>query len=194
MSLEGSLSTPTYPWKVLRTAGPEDGAAAAAIETGYTFYQKKASCVDLIPLFGNSFGGILIAMYGDSYAGQTCDDNDTFSFDLIGYRAPLVGYTSSSGYNPPMRICSAAAGLAVVGGARASGDGGTTETGRWMDAVTLSNSEWPGDIRKFVDGNNKMMFLEFDAIGIRYIYPYVWNALGAQAGECPAVGMIITAY
>jgi len=193
MSLEGSLSTPTNPWKVLRTASPEDGAAAAAIETGFTFYQKKDSCVDLNTLFSYDFGGLLIIMYGDSYGGQTCDDNDAFGFDLIGYREPLIGYTSVGGYNPPMRICSAA-GTAVVGGARASGDGGVTETGRWMDSVTLTNSQWPGDIRKYADGNDKMMFLEFDACGIRYIYPYVWGADGLQAGECPAVGMIITAY
>ncbi|KKL91700.1 hypothetical protein LCGC14_1892070 [marine sediment metagenome] len=135
-------------------------------------------------------------MYGDSYDGQTCDDDDTFAFDLIGYRSPISGGWdgSATGYNPPLRICSVGNSLAVVGGARASGDGGVTETGRWVDKITLSNDQWPNGVISYEDGDNKMLLLRFDANGIRYIYPYVWDALGAQAGECPAVGMIITAY
>lgn len=195
MSDENFMMTPMHPWKVLRVNGPEDGAAAASILTGFTFHQKKALCIDLYELFRYKFSDIIIAMYGDAYSGQDCDDDDTFAFDLIGYRSVLKGgwAGSADGYNPPMRICSAGDGLAVVGTARASGDGGVSETGRWLDTLTLSNDEWPGGVNVYADGDNKMLFMRFDANGIRYIYPYVWDALGAQAGECPGVGMIITA-
>ena len=196
MAVENSLQTPMEAWRVLRIAAAENGAAAVNLLTGFTFHQQKDNCIDLYNLgFGTGFAGLTIAMYGDSLSGQTCDDNDIFGFDLIGYRSPLDGYSNSeNGYNPALLICSAATGLAKVGTARASGDGGVTETGRWMDSVTLSNTQWPNGVGIYADGNNKMMLIRFDANGIRYIYPYVHGALGAQAGECPAVGMIITAY
>lgn len=194
MSDEGVLATPTFPWKTLRELGPEDGAAAADLKTGFNFYQKKDSCIDLYKLFNKKFAGIIISMYGDSYNGETCDNNDAFAFDLIGYREPLVGYESAEGFNPPIAICSAGAGLAITSAARASSDGGVTETGRWMDTLTLSNNTWPGTLDKFENGADQIAQVAFDSTGIRYIYPWVWNALGSNAGECPAVGMVITVY
>jgi len=134
-------------------------------------------------------------MFGQSFGGQVCADDDTFAFDLIGYRSPNRGgwAGSANGFNPPMRICSAATKAAQVGTARASGDGGATETGRWLDTLTLTNDEWPGGVNVFADGDNKMLWMRFDANGIRYLYPYVWEADGGVGGECPGVGMIITA-
>lgn len=193
MSDEGILRAPMFPWRELRSAGPENSATAANILTGFTYNDQKANCVDLYELFEKKFTGLFVAMYGDSFNGQTCDDNDTFGFDLIGYRKPL-GNLPANGYNPALLICSAATASAKVGTRRASGDGGVTETGRWVDEITLTNDEWSDGINRYTNGNNSMLQLEFNANGIRYLYPYVWDALGAQAGECPAVGMIITAY
>ena len=190
------LGTPHFPWKVLRAATPEDGAAAAVITTGFNFHQKKADCIDLYSLFGDSFSSILVCLYGADYLAETCDDNDTFAFDLIGYRSVLDGLYANSnvGINPPLIICSAATAAAKVGAFRVSDDGGSTNIGRFCDDATLTNDEWPNGIDKFVNGNDYMLMLRFDSNGIRFILPYVWDALGAQAGECPAVGMLISTF
>lgn len=184
-----------HPWRELRAAGPENGAAAFSILTGATFNEQKANVVDLAVLFGDKFTSLVIQMYGTSFGAETCADDDSFGFDLIGYKKPIGGLSdSASGFNPPIQIASAAASAAIVGTARASGDGGATNLGRWMDAVTLANDEWPNGINEYSNGHNTILSLEFLSNGIRYIYPYVHGALGAQAGEAPAVGMIISAY
>lgn len=193
MADEMFLGTPMYPWRVLRANAAQDADVAASLLTGFTYNQKKASCVDLHALFGAKFAGLLVAMYGDTVGAQTCDDDDTFACDMIGYRNSLNN-VEGSGFNPPINIFSCATAGAKVGTARASGNGGTSETGRWMDDIALTNSEWPNGVDVFADGHNKICFIRFDCAGIRYIFPYVWDALGSNGGECPGVGMIITAY
>lgn len=191
-----SESSKQFPWEVLRAASPEDGSDAYDILSGDTFHEQKANCVDLRALFGEDFTSLMIRMYGTSWLAETCADDDHFGFDLIGYRMPQTRSWSESttGFNPPIQICSAAATTAIVGTARASGDGGVTNLGRWMDIVTLTNDDWPNGINQYGNGANTILDLEFMSNGIRYIYPWVHSALGANVGECPAVGMIITAY
>lgn len=185
-----------FPWRVLRTAAPEDGAAAITILTGMTYNEQKANCVDLNDFFGDKFTSLIIRMFGTSSGAETCDDDDAFGFDLIGYRRGIGSgdSDSASGFNPPIQICSAAAGTAICSTVRASGDGGSTNLGRWTDAVTLTKDDWPNGINKYGNGANTILELEFLSNGLRYIYPYVFGALGANGGEAPAVGMIISAY
>jgi len=185
-----------FPWQVLRAAAPENGAGAYDPLSGDTYHEQKANCIDLFEFFGDRFTSLIVLMYGTSFGAETCDDDDAFGFDLLGYKKAVAGSDSGSadGFNPPIQIASAAAGTAICSTARASGDGGVTNLGRWTDAVTLSKDDWPNGINKYGNGANTILSLEFMSNGIRYIYPYVHDALGANAGEAPAVGMIITAY
>ena len=185
-----------FPWQVLRATAAENGAAAITILTGMTYHEQKANCIDLHAFFGDKFTSLIVRMFGTSFGAETCADDDAFGFDLIGYRmgAGSGDAGSATGFNPPIQICSAAAGTAVCSKARASGDGGTTNLGRWVDAITVSKDDWPNGINKYGNGAETIMELEFLSNGLRYIYPYVHGALGANAGEAPAVGMIISAY
>ena len=185
-----------FPWQQLRVASPEDGAVAYDPLSGDTYHEQKANCFDLFDAFGDRFSSLIICMYGTSWLAETCDDDDAFGFDLLGYRRAVAGSDSGSaeGFNPPIQICSAAAGTAICSTARASGDGGATNLGRWTDAVTLAKDDWPNGINQFGNGVETILSLEFLSNGLRYIYPYVHGALGANAGEAPAVGMIISAY
>ena len=192
--MTGAIRTPMYPWETLRALTAEDGAAAASLTTGYTFNEKQTSCVDLYTLFGDRFAAVLIAMYGGTIgANDVVGGTDKFGFDLIGYRAPQ-GDTVGVFANPALLICSCADQAAEVGTMEMSPDGGTTKSSRWVDEMTLTNTDWPGTLNKFDAGNNRVCVLAFDASGIRYIYPYVFGANGGVAGEAPGVGMIVTVY
>ena len=192
--IEGTLKTPTLPWRVLRSPTPEDGAAAAVLTTAFTYNQKKASCIDIIELFGNEAQGIMIAMYGATYGVEATAENDAFGFDLIGYREPLD--SSFTSINPALLICNATATNAICGTMEMSPDGGTTKSARWVDTIVLANTtkKWPGTIGVFDNAVNRIALLCADLCGCRYLYPWVHGALGANGGEAPSVGMIITAY
>jgi hypothetical protein len=188
------LETYMSPWRIIRAAVTEDGAAAAVLTTGYTFNDKKASCVDLRNLFGQRVNGLILAFYGDTIGAATIAEDDTFGLDLIGYRN-FIGDTSASDFNPAMRIVSIAAGAGIIGTREASPDGGTTKTGRWADTLTLSNNNWPGTVGAFdADGNNGMALLAIDLCGVQFLYPYVHSSSGAQAGEVPGLGIIGCCY
>ena len=186
------LRTPMHSWETLRALSAEDGAAAAVLTSGFTYNQKKSSCIDLYDLFGNTFAGIIIAMYGGTIGAQSVADDDGFGFDIIGYRSPRKSSVLS--INPALLIASCAAAAAIVGTMEMSPDGGTTKSSKWVDSMTLTNNDWPGTINKFDHGNNRVCLLALDACGIQFLYPYVHGADGTQAGEAPGVGMVITAY
>ena len=186
--------TTMHGWELIRAAAAEDGAAAAVLTNGYNYNEQRANCINLYDLFGEKFGGIVLAFFGDTVGLNAVADGDTFGLDLIGYREISGSKSKITSYNPPLLICSLAAAAGVIGTMECTPDGGTTTTAKWCDSMTLTNKNKLFSPARFDHDNNRICQLAFDAAGIKWIYPRIHTTDGAVGGEAPGIGIVATSF
>lgn len=181
------LSTAMIPWRELRAAAPEDGAAAIDLTAGgYALSEVTPAMgrIDLQAAFGNSFAVLLLAFYSAPYGGQDPAEDDTFGLDLIGWRG------QSGDINPPSLIATVGAAAGIVGTMPVLG----VTDAFWADSLSLTFTDWIGTSTVYDSAADRMAMVVIDAIGIQYIWPYYHGALGAQAGEAPSVVCVGSVY
>lgn len=180
------IATPALPWKLILPAAAEDSAATISDDTsGYDYVQQEgaANLIDLQAFFGNSFSAIILAFYGAPGAGpEDPEDQDTFSFDLVGYR-------NIGDVNPPLLICNTAAAGGILGTLEKFH---ATEAQFWADSITLSKSDWVGDVAVYDHGDDRVALLAFDAVGLRYLLINRFGVAGTD--EAPQIGVVGAAF
>jgi len=104
-----------HPWRLLSAAAGEDGDAAISLTDDDSLTEvAAASLINLEEYFGDSFDLVVLAMFSSPSGATNPAANNTFGFDLVGYRANGVENDSLT-FDPAHLICSAAATGGVVG-------------------------------------------------------------------------------
>lgn len=182
-------------WHVVRATAVEDGANLAAVidlagaegnfakkDDNITTFRIPSVRAGVGPNEGKSAGSAWVFVFGGTDAV-----NETFSFDLVGWRKT----------NGMAQII--ANGTGVLGTQDIvlypDDDSTTATNGFWADTITVPvTTNWPGNVGVFNSGNNQVTMLIVDMVGLEFVYPVIYDADGSTGVQAATITVFGARY
>jgi hypothetical protein len=187
------LGTPMIPWREFRTVLTQDADTVVDLTTNHNHEFSaltSSQFVDLYDIFGSSFNRLVLGFYSvdlDIVGGNDVAENDTFGFDLLGYRSEggepimLAGTTSTACIIGQMEVAAKIDGTIL-----------TASSAFWCDTIVLNFSNSISKPVVYDSGTDRMALLHLDPFGCRYLYPRICGL--AASGEAPTITVVGTVY
>lgn len=178
-------------WHLVRATAAEDGAALASVidlsasegdfanrNLNITTFRIPSVKAGTGPNEGISAGAAWVFVFAGTDAA-----NETFSFDLVGWR-------KTNGM--AQVICTGNGILGTQDVVLYPDDDSTTATnGFWADTIVIDDvTSWPGNIGLFNEGGaNQVTMVIVNMTGLEYVYPVIYDASGgAEAATITVFG------